>query len=81
MRNQEFEIVQWLEDRRKNCLRIAELYVGKDRGGWLEDAEYLKLAIKRIRDLEDITVKWALENGKLKVKYTESMSKQGKSTI
>ena len=31
MRKQKFTIVQWLEDRRKNCLRIAKLKVGKDR--------------------------------------------------
>jgi hypothetical protein len=35
----------WLEERRQNCLRIAEQKTGNDKTGWLEDAEYFRAAI------------------------------------
>ena len=42
-------LIQWLEDRRENCLRLAEGLVGDDRKAWMEDAEYFRLASNCIR--------------------------------
>ncbi len=39
------EIIEWLEDRARNCRRIAALKDGKDAEGWLDDARYLDAAI------------------------------------
>lgn len=33
-------LIEWLEERRQNCLRIAKTKTGDDRQGWLEDASY-----------------------------------------
>lgn len=42
------EVVEWLKERRTNCLRLAQQKIGADRLGWLEDAEYFKAAIMAI---------------------------------
>ena len=46
-------IVDWLKERRENCLFHASHKTGKDRLGWLEDAEYFKMAI------DAINLKWS----------------------
>lgn len=45
---QPMPIVQWLEERRENCLILAETKQGAERNGWLDDAEYFRIAIQRI---------------------------------
>lgn len=39
-------LIRWLEERRDNCLRLAQDKVGEDRLGWIEDANYFDQAIK-----------------------------------
>jgi hypothetical protein len=41
----EHDVVEWLKERRANCLRIADTKTGPLRRGWLEDAEYFEAAI------------------------------------
>jgi hypothetical protein len=38
--NEPGKLLEWLNERYNNCLRIADLKLGQDRQGWLEDAEY-----------------------------------------
>lgn len=33
-------LLKWVDERRQNCLRIADGKLGEDRHGWLEDAQY-----------------------------------------
>lgn len=47
-------LIQWLEERKANALRIADLKTGEDRAGWLEDARYFELAIEAARTSRDI---------------------------
>lgn len=42
------QIVDWLEERRVNCLRHASTKTGADRVGWEEDAGYFEAAISAI---------------------------------
>ena len=41
----EHDVVEWLKERRANCLRIADTKAGPLRHGWLEDAKYFEAAI------------------------------------
>lgn len=43
------DTLDWLEERRANCIRIAANKVGKDRDGWIEDSAYFGHAISLIR--------------------------------
>ena len=38
----------WVSDRLENCLRIAAQKTGRDRDGWLEDAEYFRAILGRL---------------------------------
>lgn len=49
----ELSLIDWLEERRLNCLRIAEIKQLSDREGWLEDAEYFKRAIAAIESAQE----------------------------
>jgi hypothetical protein len=42
------EVVEWLNDRMQNALRIAETKEGDDRHGWNEDALFFESAIRHI---------------------------------
>jgi hypothetical protein len=44
----EHEVVEWLKERRANCLRIAANKTRQDRAGWEEDARYFEAAIMLI---------------------------------
>ena len=44
----EHTVIEWLKERRANCLRIAGNTTRKDREGWLEDARYFEAAIMLI---------------------------------
>jgi hypothetical protein len=47
----EHEVVEWLKERRANCLRIAAGKTAeeeKDKRGWEEDAAYFEAAIMLI---------------------------------
>jgi hypothetical protein len=33
-------LIDWVEERRLNCLRIARAKTGAEKIGWLEDADY-----------------------------------------
>lgn len=46
-------IIEWLQERHDNCVRIAAQKVGKDREGWVEDALYFELALKSIKAAEE----------------------------
>ena len=41
-------LMEWLEERYQNTLRIAKTKSGLDRDGWLEDAEYFKQAMEAL---------------------------------
>lgn len=43
------EVVQWAIDRHENTLRLAALKTGDDRDGWLEDAEFWRQIVVRLR--------------------------------
>lgn len=45
----DFQVQCWMEERLANCQWIAKLKSGKDRDGWLNDAEYFRAAIKLIQ--------------------------------
>ena len=44
-------VIEWLKERRSNCLRIAAEKTGQDRAGWYEDAAYFEAAIMLILGL------------------------------
>lgn len=41
--------LQWAQERLNNSERLAQLKSGKDRDGWLEDAEYWRSIIELIK--------------------------------
>lgn len=49
----EHEVVEWLKDRRANCLLLAATKTGDDRRGWEEDAEYFRQAVMLILGITD----------------------------
>jgi hypothetical protein len=44
----EHAVVEWLKERRANCLRIAASKTRQDRAGWEDDARYFEAAIMMI---------------------------------
>ena len=44
----EHEVVEWLKERRANCLRLAASKTRADRLGWEQDAKYFRAAIMLI---------------------------------
>jgi len=42
------EVIEWLKERRSNCLRIAANKTGLVRLGWEQDAKYFEAAIMLI---------------------------------
>jgi hypothetical protein len=44
----EHQVIEWLKERRANCLRIAAQKTGSDRKGWEEDAAYFRAAVMLI---------------------------------
>ncbi len=49
----EHEVVEWLKERRANCLRIAATKTGKDREAWETDAVYFRAAVMLILGVTD----------------------------
>ncbi len=47
----EHEVIEWLKERRSNCLRIAASKTGPDRIGWEQDALYFEAAIMMILEI------------------------------
>lgn len=47
----ELSLLDWLEERRQNALRIAKTKHGDDRQGWLEDVSYFARAGEAVRQL------------------------------
>lgn len=43
------DTLDWLEERKENCIRHAMKKTGKDREGWIEDGAYFGHAISLIR--------------------------------
>lgn len=48
-------LLDWLSERRDNCLRIANAKTGQERAGWLEDLSYFEAAIARLREIGRLT--------------------------
>lgn len=42
------QLIEWLRERRENCLLIAEGKTGDDLRGWIEDSSYFGEAIRLI---------------------------------
>jgi hypothetical protein len=49
----EHQVIEWLKERRANCLRIAATKTGSERKGWEEDAAYFKEAVMLILGITD----------------------------
>lgn len=45
-------VAEWLTERMDNCHRLAAQKNGVDRAGWLDDAEYFRLAVENAKDAE-----------------------------
>lgn len=43
------EVIAWFEERRENCHRLAAFKSGRERAGWLEDADYFAQALLLMR--------------------------------
>lgn len=43
-------LLDWLQERYDNCLRIAAQKTGEDQKGWLDDAHYFNLAIAMLQE-------------------------------
>jgi hypothetical protein len=39
-------LVQWLRDRRDNCVRLSKEKFGADREAWIEDAQFFNWALQ-----------------------------------
>ncbi len=48
MAHDEHDVIEWLKERRANCIRISSIKDGQDRRGWEEDASYFESAIMLI---------------------------------
>lgn len=48
----EQSLVDWLKERRENCLRLSATKTGEDKQGWLDDAYYFACAIDAASRLE-----------------------------
>ena len=42
------DVIAWLQERRDNCIRIADVKPTKEVEGWLDDAQYFDAAIMLI---------------------------------
>jgi hypothetical protein len=51
--NQANEVVEWLKERRLNCLRIAATKIGADKAGCESDAAYFREAVMLILGITD----------------------------
>jgi hypothetical protein len=49
----EHDVIEWLKERRENCLRIAATKEGKVKQGWEEDAKYFRAAVMLILGITD----------------------------
>jgi len=49
----EHEVVEWLKERRANCLRLAAEKSGEDRVGWEVDATYFRAAVMLILGIDE----------------------------
>jgi len=47
------KVVEWLKERRANCLRLAAEKTGADRYGWEEDAAYFRAAVMLILGIDE----------------------------
>lgn len=59
------EVIEWFEERRANCIRLAEGKEREDRLGWLEDATYFEAAVIRLRAYEARVVELEAERDSL----------------
>lgn len=50
------ELLDWLQERKENCLRLAKSRDERDQGGWFEDAAYFQAAIYRIKALDGLII-------------------------
>ena len=46
----EMPLLEWLQERYDNCLRIAAQKTGDDQKSWFDDAYYFKLAITMLHN-------------------------------
>lgn len=49
----DMSLVDWLEERRQNALRISKTKRGDDRLGWLEDVAYFEMARNAARHVAE----------------------------
>jgi hypothetical protein len=59
----EHEVIEWLKERRANCLHIASTKSGSDRSGWESDADYFKAAIMLILGITERDVYETMPRG------------------
>lgn len=48
-------IIEWLEERRQNCLRISRLAGCDDVAEWISDARYFEGAIKLAQQAKEVS--------------------------
>lgn len=49
------ETIEWIRERRANCLGIAREKTGADRDGWIEDARYFEATETYLRTAAQLT--------------------------